>query len=329
MKAHRISIKDKLLTIDSALPWYRRKTVLFSAFIGLILIGSFFLPMKGSLNFAQTTLALSIFLATMVLTIIVLIDRTKTPFVQGLFTTFLILQIAYAIYAYSGANFGNMGHVFFNRQVMQGNWHLFLEGLVVTIQIAFFSILFATTLGIILSVFRMMHNKMITAAIVVYVNLLRAVPPIVIIFFIYYALPTLNIRLGPVTTGILALTLIGSAYISEIFRSGIEAIHRTQIEAARSQGMSFFQTMRLVILPQAYRIVAPTLTGRWIGILKDTAYCSLIAVTEVLKTGRILSTKYANPTPLLVTAVIFLMLVLPLTRFVGYLEYKRKKKLKI
>lgn len=318
----------ELMHTSSALPWYRRYNFLLFTMIGIVVAWTLLLPATGSLNVIGKVLLALFILLTAALTAIVLMDATKSSLVQGLFAVLLIGELLYALYAYSGANFAQMGHVFFNKKVMAGNWHLFLKGLLVTLQIAVLSIFFATVLGIILSVFRILHNKMITAFIVIYVNILRAIPPIVIIFFIYYALPTLNIRLGPVTTGVLALTLIGSAYISEIFRSGIEAIHRTQVEAARSQGMTFFQTMRLVILPQAYRIVAPTLTGRWIGILKDTAYCSLIAVTETLKTGRILSTKYANPTPLLVTALIFLVMVLPLTRYVGYLEYKRKRKLK-
>jgi polar amino acid transport system permease protein len=319
----------KLEWNDPVLPWYRRYRFIVPAMAGILAVWVFLLPDTGPLNILGRILTTLLIILTATLTVVVLMDKTKTTVVQGFFAVLLIGELVFVLYAYSGADFEKMGHVFFNRRVMSGNWHLFIEGVLVTLQIAFFSILFGTILGMLLSVFRILHNRMITAFIVVYVNLLRAIPPIVIIFFIYYALPTLNIRLGPVTTGILSLTLIGSAYISEIFRAGIEAIHRTQLEAARSQGMTFFQTMRLVILPQAYRIVAPTLTGRWIGILKDTAYCSLIAVTEILKTGRILSTKYANPTPLLVTAVLFLAMVLPLTRYVGYLEYKRKRKLKL
>lgn len=312
--------------IDSNLPWHRRKSTIVGAFLALIFFAVIFLPASAPLTVFQIIIAVLLFAGTLLLATVVNFDDTKPLFMQWFFAIVVVAEILFAIYAYSGADFGRMGHVFFNRQVMDGNWHLFIKGIAVTLQIAFFSILFATLLGVILSVFRFLNNKVISAFIVFYVNILRAIPPIVIIFFIYYALPTLNIRLNAVTTGVLALTLIGSAYISEIFRSGIEAIHHTQIEAARSLGFNFAQTMRLIILPQAFRIITPTLTGRWIGILKDTAYCSLIAVTEVLKTGRIISTRFANPTPLLVTAVIFLLMVLPLTRYVNLLEYRRKKR---
>ena len=108
-------------------------------------------------------------------------------------------------------------------------------------------------------------------------------PIIVFLLFIYYGLPGLNILLDAYTSAVLVLSFVSGAVTSEIFRSGIESIHVSQIEAARALGLSSAQTMQYVILPQTFRWVVPPLANSWIGTLKDTAVCSVVALVELLK----------------------------------------------
>jgi polar amino acid transport system permease protein len=313
-----------LFQYEAILPWYRRYWAIAGYFVVLFLALALFMPPIGPLTLLQKIIGVLIFLGTLTVASILLADHTKPVWLQAIFPIIIIFQIIGAIYAYSGADFSALGHVFFNQRVMQGQWPLMLEGLLVTLRLAFFAMIFSTLLGLILAVMRAMHNRMLTSIIIAYLNFFRAMPVITILMFVYFALPALNIRLNAESSGILTLALTGGAYTSEIFRAGIESIHHTQVESARALGMTFSQTMRLVILPQAFRIVTPPLTNQWIGTLKDTAICSLIAVTETLKAGMIVTTWKANPTPLLVSAAIFLALILPLTRFVSYLEVRMK-----
>ena len=123
-------------------------------------------------------------------------------------------------------------------------------------------------------------------------------------------------------SGIMVLAMVDGAYISEIFRSGISSIHHTQIESSHALGFNTFQTMRLVVVPQAFRIVIPPLTNQWVSMLKDTAIVSIISVTELLKSAMIINTWKANPTPLIVASIIYLIILIPLTIFTKSLEKK-------
>ena len=117
-----------------------------------------------------------------------------------------------------------------------------------------------------------------------------------------------------------ALTLVSCAYTSEIFRAGIQAISKGQFEAADAIGLSFFNRMRDVVLPQAFRIVVPPLTSNCINVLKDTALASVVAMPDLLKQATQAQALAANPTPLIGAAVLYLLLLLPLVRLVAFFE---------
>jgi polar amino acid transport system permease protein len=134
-----------------------------------------------------------------------------------------------------------------------------------------------------------------------------------------------GISLGSISSTVVALSLGYGAYASESFRAGIEAVHQGQIEAARALGLSRWQTMRLIILPQAIPIVIPPLTGNLVAMLKDTAVASAVASPELLKRARELYTGKANPTPLVASALIYLVVLLPLVRISNMLESRIKK----
>ena len=145
------------------------------------------------------------------------------------------------------------------------------------------------------------------------------------IIFTYYALPYVGINLPAPIAGIVALSLNSGAYVSEIFRAGMESIDKGQIEAARSLGMSYIQTMRYVIIPQTIRRVLPPLTNEFVALIKDSSLLSVIAIAELLRTSKEMMTWKLNPSSLTAAAIIYLIITLPLTRLVSYMEKKLKK----
>ena len=166
----------------------------------------------------------------------------------------------------------------------------------------------------------------------IYIDCIRGLPAILILIFIAYGLPiAFGVRIpGAYSKGILALSVVSSAYIAEVIRSGIEAIPQGQGEAAEALGMSKITIYSNVILPQAFRIMIPPFTNELVLLLKDTALISVIGVTsatkELTRFGRDGVMSDANATPLVVTGFIYLILTIPLTRLASYLEKKLSHK---
>jgi polar amino acid transport system permease protein len=166
---------------------------------------------------------------------------------------------------------------------------------------------------------------------VVYIDLFRALPGILVISVLGFGIP--GLRLPGVTTdpfiwGLVALVLLWSAYVAEVYRAGIEGIHPSQEAAARSLGLSRFQGLRFVVLPQAVRRVIPPLLNDFIGLQKDTALVAFIGVIEVFRRTQIEVSGSFNFTPYLGAALLFLLLTIPLARFVDWLAARdRNRKL--
>jgi polar amino acid transport system permease protein len=157
---------------------------------------------------------------------------------------------------------------------------------------------------------------------IAYVDVFRALPGVLVIFFLGLGLPSLRlpgVPSDPFVWGIIVLTLIYSAYVSEVYRAGIESIHPSQEAAARSLGLTRAQSMRHVILPQAVRRVIPPLLNDFIGLQKDTVLVSFIGVVEIFRRAQIAQSAHFNFTPYLAVAVVFLALTLPLTRVTDWL----------
>ena len=157
---------------------------------------------------------------------------------------------------------------------------------------------------------------------IAYVDVFRALPGVLVIFFLGLGVPSLRlpgVPNDPFFWGVVALTLIYSAYVSEVYRAGIESIHPSQAAAARSLGLTRAQAMRHVILPQAVRRVIPPLLNDFIGLQKDTVLVSFIGVIEIFRTAQIRQSAHFNFTPYLAVALVFLVLTLPLTRITDWL----------
>jgi polar amino acid transport system permease protein len=180
-------------------------------------------------------------------------------------------------------------------------------------------------LGLVLAVLRSLPGPVffpIRALAIVYVDVFRALPGILVIFILAFGVP--GLRLEGVTNdrffwGVVALTLLYSAYVSEVYRAGIESVHPSQEAAARSLGLSRFQALWFVIVPQAVRRVVPPLLNDFIGLQKDTVLVSFVGVVEVFRTASIKQSAHFNFTPYLATALIFIVVTIPLARFTDWL----------
>jgi His/Glu/Gln/Arg/opine family amino acid ABC transporter permease subunit len=191
-----------------------------------------------------------------------------------------------------------------------------LFGAVTTIEVTVGGFAVATVIGLTLALLRRLHLRPLNAAIAVYVDVFRAVPVLTQLFIIYFGLTEIGIRLDPLSAAIIGFGINGGAYLTEVFRSGIESVHQGQMEAAQMLGMRRLAALRIVILPQAMRVVLPPLGNFAIGLLKDTALASAVAAPELMFRARTLVDKTFLATEIFVAAAaIYLVMSVPL----GYL----------
>lgn len=189
---------------------------------------------------------------------------------------------------------------------MEENILFILQGLGLTIKIYLVTMIFSLPLGIILSLGRISKNKLINDAIQAYTWIFRGTPLLLQLFFVYYGLPVIGITLSPFTAASLTFTINYTAYFCEIFRGSILGIDQGQYEAAKVLGMSYFQTMRRIIIPQALITALPPLTNEAIALIKDTSLISAIGMAEILRNSREIVTRDFSITPFIICAVIYL-----------------------
>ena len=225
--------------------------------------------------------------------------------------------------AMSGVKAGlklNFVDTFLNREVFVETYPMLLLGLTTTLKLGLVSIVLGLIFGLLLAMTRLYAHTSARIISKVYINVFRSIPLLVLLIVIFYALPFVGISLSPFTAAATALVIVSSAYTAEIFRSGIEAIPKGQFEASQALGLNFGQMMKDVILPQATRIVIPPLTNNSINVIKDTALASVVAMPDLLKQATQAQAIAANPTPLIVAAGIYLLVLLPLVLAVSHLE---------
>ena len=180
--------------------------------------------------------------------------------------------------------------------------------------------LIGSVVGIGLCVIRLYAPKPLAYLAVAIVDIFRALPILVVLVLIYYALPFVGVRLSSFTSAVLALSLVLSAFTAEVFRSGIQAIPHGQTEAARALGMHFPSILWKVILPQALRVAIPPHTSNCVAIAKDTSLASVVAMPDLLKQATDAQALTANPSPLIAAALIYLIILWPAVRLVAVLE---------
>jgi len=198
---------------------------------------------------------------------------------------------------------------------------ILLKGAVVTIEITFCSFILSTLLGLLLALMRVSSNTFASHAAATFINVIRGLPIIVQLFYIYFVLPDLGVSLSAFQAGFIGLGIAYSVYQAENFRAGIQAIDHGQIEAAQSIGMRGALIMRRVVLPQAFKISLPSYGNTLVMMLKDSSLASTITVAEMTRAGQLIaSSTFQNMTVFTLVALLYLALSLPLVYGLRRLE---------
>ncbi|MBJ7404502.1 MAG: amino acid ABC transporter permease [Bradyrhizobium sp.] len=217
---------------------------------------------------------------------------------------------------------------------MKGFWHdaveffpILMNGVALTIIVTIGSLLLSTVLGLIWAMMRVSGIKALSMLSASLINVIRGIPIIVLLFYLYFVMPDLGVTLSALQAAILGLGIAYSAYQAENFRAGIEAIDKGQIEAAQSIGMGWWLTMRRVVLPQAVRIVLPPYGNVMIMMLKDSSQASTITVAELALQGKLIaSSTFKNTSVFTLVAVMYLTMSIPLILLVRHFEKRAGKR---
>ncbi|MDI3566146.1 amino acid ABC transporter permease [Bradyrhizobium sp. Arg816] len=217
---------------------------------------------------------------------------------------------------------------------MKGFWHdaveffpILMSGVALTIIVTIGSLLLSTVLGLIWAMMRVSGIKVLSMLSASLINVIRGIPIIVLLFYLYFVMPDLGVTLSALQAAILGLGIAYSAYQAENFRAGIEAIDKGQIEAAQSIGMGWWLTMRRVVLPQAVRIVLPPYGNVMIMMLKDSSQASTITVAELALQGKLIaSSTFKNTSVFTLVALMYLTMSIPLILLVRHFEKRAGKK---
>jgi polar amino acid transport system permease protein len=201
-------------------------------------------------------------------------------------------------------------------------------GLVATLKLSIFAFTIGIIIGLIMGIGRVSSNRVVRYCASIYVEGVRGLPLVLQILFVYYGMPffvsqTLGIPIiiNEFYAATIALSMNSGAYMAEIFKAGIEAIHKGQMEAARSVGMSYWQAMRFIILPQAFKIVLPALGNEFIALIKDSSIALVISYQEITYWAKSVGYEYYNAfTPLVAAGCVYLIITIPLGKLVQYIE---------
>ncbi len=213
------------------------------------------------------------------------------------------------------------------------------DGIIVTVSITVISFIFIMILGLVGGLGRLSHNRVLRGIASLYVEIVRGIPLLVQLIWWYFAFPVVIQKIGewlglafmtnyhanPIFTAIFGLTVCYGAYMSEIYRAGIQSIPKGQTEAARSLGMTPFQAMRHVILPQSVRVILPPVGNEFISLLKDSSLVSVVAVEDLTRRGREFMSAHFNPIEVwTMVALVYLVMTLLSARGVSWLEKKTR-----
>ncbi|MGE8690119.1 MAG: amino acid ABC transporter permease [Achromobacter sp.] len=204
---------------------------------------------------------------------------------------------------------------------------ILLQGAKLTILVTLGSLALSTALGLVWALMRVSGNRYLSKFSGGVINLLRGIPIIVLLFYIYFVMPDMGVSLTAVQAAIIGLGVAYSAYQAENFRAGIQAIDRGQIEAAMAMGMGWGMTMRRVVLPQAVKIVLPPYGNIMIMMLKDSSQASTITVAELALQGKLIAVStFKNATVFTLVALMYLVMCVPLILLVRHLEKRSAAK---
>ena len=197
-----------------------------------------------------------------------------------------------------------------------------LEGLGITLEVFIITLALSLPLGLMLALARISNCKPLSFIVETYIWLMRGTPLMLQLLFVYYALPSVGIKMSDMTAALLAFSLNYAAYFAEIFRSGIQSIERGQYEAAKCLGFSYIQTMRRIIIPQMIKRVLPPISNETITLVKDTSLIYVLAMNDLLRVARSIVQREFDMTPFIIAGIFYLGMTLVLT---AILKKKKKK----
>jgi polar amino acid transport system permease protein len=221
---------------------------------------------------------------------------------------------------------------FFDAQVFSDSLPEIASAFLVNVRIFLIAEILILTFSLLLAILRNLRDPVffpVRAFAVVYVDLFRGIPSILIVYLLGFGIPALQlpgVTKDPLVWGVAALVIVWVAYVSEVYRAGIESVHPSQDAAARSLGLSGVQSFRYVVLPQAVRRIVPPLMNDFIGLQKDSALVAFLGPIEAFRQAQINEAATFNFTPYVVSACIFLAITVPLTRFVDWLVVRDRRR---
>lgn len=205
--------------------------------------------------------------------------------------------------------------------IIVDHWDMYMQGFGNTVKASLLALLGSLLLGIVIAVFRIAPVRLLNWLGAAYVEFIRNIPLILVVFVFFFGLPALGVRLDSFTAGTLGLTVYTAAFIAEVIRAGILAVPKGQMEAARSSGLTYLQAMRYVILPQAIKIVIPPLGNQFINLVKNSSVLGVIAGLDLMYFGDLISSEtFVTFDVYIFVAVFYLVLTVPLSLGVGFLE---------
>ena len=200
-----------------------------------------------------------------------------------------------------------------------------LEGLGITLEVFIITLALSLPLGLMLALARISNCKPLSFIVETYIWLMRGTPLMLQLLFVYYALPSVGIKMSDMTAALLAFSLNYAAYFAEIFRSGIQSIERGQYEAAKCLGFSYIQTMRRIIIPQMIKRVLPPISNETITLVKDTSLIYVLAMNDLLRVARSIVQREFDMTPFIIAGIFYLGMTLVLTAIFKNLEKNMRR----
>lgn len=207
--------------------------------------------------------------------------------------------------------------------ILSENWQTFLTGFENTILCSVIALFFSLIIGSIFAILQTVPSKLVRAIANIYIEIFRNIPLLVITMVFYVVVPQFFIKLSGFTAGTIGLTLYTSAFIAETVRAGIKAVGVGQMEGARANGLTYWQTMRYIILPQAFKLVIPPLGNQFINLIKNSSVLAFVAGFDLMYQGDVIaSASFETINTYLVVGMFYLILTLPLSYYMRYLEKK-------
>ncbi|WP_438447233.1 amino acid ABC transporter permease [Gorillibacterium sp. sgz5001074] len=209
----------------------------------------------------------------------------------------------------------------FDFNVLVNHWDRYMEGFWNTVQVSLIALVGSFLLGALVAVLRIAPVKALNAVGTVYVEFIRNIPLLLVVFFFYLGLPSLGIPLDGFVSGTLGLTVYTASFIAEAIRAGIQTVPKGQSEAARSSGLTYMQTMLHIVLPQAIKIVLPAIGNQFINLVKNSSILAVVAGMDLMYYADLINSDTFLPLPVYTfVALFYLVLTVPLSLAVHYME---------